>query len=226
MKAPTALTVPRAVPRNLVAPAAGGAYVLAWLAGLSVFSSSADVRSSGVQIVRAYRGHESAVALQYVLTEGLAGVFLGLVVWTARRRHGLSTLGVRAGLAAAAVSIVQCGLGLWLALAALDDADTTGTLYRSLNRLDGVKMLLLIGVGVAVTSQPTLPTWLRRFGAALSVSIAVSGLGYLAAVQAIALAAWVSLPCLIIVVAGLGLVRPSAGVPEHPEGPPRCSTPS
>jgi hypothetical protein len=197
-------------------------YSLSWVVGLLVFSSSTEVRSSGTQILRAYTGHQDAVALQYVLTEGLPAGFLAVVTWSlARAIRERATLARRlvltGGLAAAAVSLVQLVLGLWLSLGLVRsrDAGTAGTAFRTLNRLDGVKMLLIAGLAVGAArairrGYVALPNWLARVAAALAVTITLSAIGYLALNDTFAMAAWVSLPCLLVFVTGTGIALSGA----------------
>lgn len=68
-----------------------------------------------------YAGHRGVVMAQYVLTEGLPAVFLAVVVVALGRAAaaaGWERLGrgvPASGLAACAVSLVQCALGLLFA---------------------------------------------------------------------------------------------------------------
>lgn len=197
---------------------AGVGFVLSWLAGLSVFSSSTEVRSSGTQIHDAYTGHVGAVALHYLLTEGLPAVCLAVVVVAQARAirpaaRMTRTITAVAGLAAVTVSAVQLALGLWLSLDLVDDAstDTIGTMFGAINRLDGVKMLLLAVLAATVTrairrQDLDLPAWLAWTATALAITITLSGIGYLTLDNTLATAAWLSLPCLIIFITGTAVV--------------------
>ncbi|HEU5008418.1 MAG TPA: hypothetical protein VFT67_15690, partial [Jatrophihabitantaceae bacterium] len=190
---------------------------MSWIAGLLVFSSSSEVRSSGTQILSNYTGNQDAVALQYVLTEGLPAGFLAVVTWSLARalseRAILSRrLVLAGGLAAATVSLVQLALGLWLSsgIVSSRDAGVAGAVSDSINRLDGVKMLLIAGVAVGAMRAVrrryvALPNWLGRVAAALAVTITLSAIGYLALNDTFAAAAWVSLPCLLVFVTGTGI---------------------
>lgn len=116
-------------------PLPGGVgFALSWLAGLSVFSSSTQVRSSGAQIQLSYAGHVGLVGLQYVLTEGLPAVCLAIVTLALARAvrptaRATRTITAIAGITAACVSVMQLALGLWLSLDLVADAatDTIGT---------------------------------------------------------------------------------------------------
>jgi hypothetical protein len=177
-------------------------YLAFWIVGLLVGPSNLSVTSSGSAVVQAYAGHSGQAIIQYVLTEGLAGVALAIVLG--------GTLGGLAritGYCAAAVSVVQCGLGIWLAGCITPDgaAATARTVFDVIDRLDGVKMILLAGTAVIASIVARRPVWLRYAGFLLAVAITVSGIGYLLANATLAVAAWVSLPLLLIWVAGLGI---------------------
>ena len=196
---------------------AGIGYLLSWLVGLLVFSSSTQVRSSGAQVLHSYTGHQSAVALQYVLTEGLPAMFLAAVVWTLARTIAARAARARqvvlaAGLAAAAVSLVQLTLGLWLSTGLVDEraTSTAGAVFDVLTRLDGIKMLLIAMLAVAAARairrrDVQLPAWLAHLAAALAVMITLSAIGYLALDNTLAAAAWASLPCLLVFITLTGI---------------------
>src|SRR5690349_14034769 len=78
------ITVTRArtpVRRRLltVSGAAGAAYVLSWIAGLSVPAPSPKFTASGAEIAAAVSGHQAAMAVQFALTEGLPAIGLAVV---------------------------------------------------------------------------------------------------------------------------------------------------
>ncbi len=94
------------------------------------------------------------------------------------------------------------------------------TVFDAINRLDGVKMLLLAAVALAAfallrAGHPPLPRWLAYESLALAVAIAISGVGYLLLLSGPALAAWVSLPLLLVWVTGVGVALARA---EGPSG--------
>lgn len=203
---------------------AGIGYVAAWLAGLSIFSSSTTVNSAGTQVVAGYTGHQAVATAQFALTEGLAAVCLALVAAAIGRagvatgtgraraatRVGWARVVAVAGGAAAVISLAQCAMGVYLLNWAVPagHATTAGTLNEAITRIDGVKMLLLAGMGLAgarLARQGLLPRWLGYAGAGLAVAITVSGLGYLMLVNGLAAAAWASLPLLVVWVAGAGI---------------------
>jgi hypothetical protein len=125
--------------RRLTAPAmAGVAYLVAWVTGLAVWPSNLDVAASGSQVIAAYTGHRGVAMLQSLLVHGVAGVALAIVVLSlgqaARGRDAgpLTQATVVAGVGAAAVSLLQCALGLLLAGWAVPDGDSgrAGSLSR------------------------------------------------------------------------------------------------
>jgi len=195
---------------------AGIAYTAAWAAGLAVWPSNLDVATSGTQVVAAYTGHQVAAITQHLLVEGLAAVALAGVVLalgqTARRR-GAGRLGaatVLSGTAAVLLSLVQCTLGLMLAAGAVADGDTAraGVLFDVINRMDGAKrfvLAIMAGAGVGLVRAGLLPRWLGYAGALLAAALIVSGTGYLLLNSRLAIAAFVSLPLLLVWVTGAGI---------------------
>ena len=191
--------------RLLTAPAvAGVAYLLAWVTGLTVWPSNLDVAASGSQVAAAYTGHQGVAMTQSLLVHGVAAVALAIVVLAlgqaARRRDGgpLGPAMVVAGVGAAAVSLLQCALGLLLAGSAVPDGDSgrAGSLLAAINRLDGVKMLALAAMAASgaalVRRTRLLPSWLGYLGALLAVALVVSGIGYLLLSSTLAPTAYVA----------------------------------
>jgi hypothetical protein len=206
------------------------AYAASWVAGLSVAPSSTSVRPSGTAVLASYAGHLGAGTAQFVLTEGAASVLLGVVV-VALGRAGLRAGAGRAawltlgtGLAAAAIGVVQCGIGLYLtgSVVPAGRAGDAAALTDTISRLDGVKMLLLAATAIAgtVLARRTglLPRWLQWTGLALAVAIIASGIGYALLISSLALAAWVSLPLLLVWVAGVGILIAGPGRPARRSG--------
>jgi hypothetical protein len=204
--------------RLLAAPAVAGlVYLVAWAAGLAVWPSNLDVAASGSQVVAAYTGHRDVAMLQSLLVHGVAGVALAVVVLAlgaAARDRAAGQLGrvtVVAGVGAAGVSLLQCALGLLLAGWAVPDGDSgrAGLLFAAVNRLDGVKMLALAamaaGGAVLVRRTRLLPSWQGYLGFLLAVALVVSGAGYLLLSSALAPAAFVSGPLLLVWVTATGI---------------------
>jgi uncharacterized YccA/Bax inhibitor family protein len=90
------------------------------------------------------------------------------------------------------------------------------TVNDVINRLDGVKMLMLAGLAIAGFSlvqrgRTGLPRWLAAVALALAAALAVSSIGYLLLLDGPALAAWVSLPLLLVWVCGTGFALDRGG---------------
>ena len=202
---------------------AGIAFTVSWVAGLLVFSSSTDIHLTGAEVVAGYAGHEGLATTQFLLTEGTASLALAVVAVALSRagRHAgagkAAWLTLSAALAAAAIGLVQCVLGVFLTSSVVParHAGTAAAVNDAISRLDGAKMLVLAAMAVAgsVMAQQTrlLPRWLRGAGMALAVAITASGVGYTLLNNALALAAWVSLPLLLVWVTGSGVVLGRSG---------------
>ncbi len=174
------------------------------------------MHSAGREIQSTFAGHGGAVATQYVFTEGLPAVCLGVVVIALAGsiigdRRAQTRLLV-SGVTAVIISLIQCVLGIVLItqLVPSDRIDAIGRVSELIDRLDGVKMLLLAVVsltaGLAIwRGHLRLPRWLGYVAFALSAAIAISGIGYLFLVTGPAYAAWVSLPLLLVFVTGSAL---------------------
>ena len=168
-------------------------------------------------MVAGYTAHEGATATQFVLTEGTASLALAVVA-IALGRAGLrvgagraARLTAGAGCAAAVIALIQCALGLYLTVSVVParHAGTAVAVTEALNRLDGVKMLVLAIMAAAGTilarRTGLLARWLQSTGVALAAAITTSGIGYALLNPALALAAWVSLPLLLAWVTGAGI---------------------
>jgi hypothetical protein len=209
---------PRRTGLTTVPAIAGFAYVTAWVIGLAVANSSTNVRPTGGEIIAGFAGHEAAATAQFALTEGAASVALAVVA-IAVGRAGLRTSAARpatiligTATAAAAIALVQCALGVYLVISVTPagHAGTAVTLNDTITRLDGAKMFLLAVMAAAGTVMARrtgiLPRWLRWTGVALVVAIIASAIGYALLNNALAVAAWISLPLLLIWVTGAGIV--------------------
>jgi hypothetical protein len=197
--------------RRSLLPLSGASYLAAWVVGLVVFSSSTQVHSTGAQVLLGYAGHSVAVTTQFILTEGVTGLALAVVLWhLAARVDGRLGAVIRlSGLTASAISLGQCGIGVLVAtrFSSHHDVLAAGIAFDILTRLDGVKMLLL-AVSAGATAVAThrarvmLPSWLAVVSLATTATIAVSGAGYLALDSTLAAFAYASLPLLIGFVTG------------------------
>jgi hypothetical protein len=195
---------------------AGVLYTAAWVIGLAIWPTNLDVQASDGTVLAAYADHALAASTQATLVHGVAAVTLAIVV-VALARAGRAAGAVRpaavaavAGLAAAAVSLIQWLLDLTLAegIAPSGDAGRAGTVMEAINRLDGIKMLLLAtlaAAGVALARHGVLSTWLGVVGALLAVAIITSGIGYVFLVPQLASLALASGPLLLIWVTGAGI---------------------
>jgi hypothetical protein len=202
-----AIATPTARPTAAVR-AAGITYLAAWVIGLSVWPANPSVAATGPEVLTGLAGHTGAAIAQYVATQGIAGIALAVVVGTLRRPARVS------GYAAVVVSLVQCALGIHLAaaVAPTHHAATAHTVFALLNRLDGVKMLLLAATALLVCGPAVRAgraRWTDWTGLALAVAITVSGVGYLLLSTALAPAAYASGVLLLIWVTATALSRPS-----------------
>ncbi len=195
------------------------AYLAFWAVGLTVWSGATSMAMSSNGVVALYGGAPVRASLSIVFSEGLPAIpllVLLIAIAFAVRRRGAARAGLVvlvAGIAAVAVSLTECAIGLILTLAAAPahDATTAGRLFDALNRLDGVKMLLLAVAALAGSVGPAwraraLPIWLRVVGVALAVAIITSGIGYTFLIPSPAMAAVASLPLLLLWVSGSGVV--------------------
>lgn len=214
---------PRFVSLFRLSAAAGILFSLSWIIGLSVWSASTQVTQSGEDLLRLYEGHETIALVQFFFTEGLPALTLALVMvglGSRARASGEPFLGQAitiSSLAAATISLVQFGLGAFVCLVAVPakDAGTTKTVIDLLSRIDGVKMLFmtvfaLASFAVIRGGKTGLPRWLTWVAVPLAVTIFLSGLGFLFLLDSLSLAAYASLPLLMVWVTavGLALARP------------------
>jgi hypothetical protein len=209
-----------------VAGVTGIAYTLSWIAGLAVTAPSPKLTASGAEITAALAGHGAAVAAQFALTEGLpaAGLAIVSIALARRARRSAATVtawaALIAGAVAALISILQFALGAVLAGTA--SPGTAHLLYDVVNRLDGVKMLILAILGLAAAASGVLPRWLRYTGVALAIAITASGIAYLLLLQGLAVLAAPALVLLLLFITGTGITVGAAkrtvdsAQPTHP----------
>jgi hypothetical protein len=195
---------------------AGIIYSAAWVIGLTVWPTNLDVHASDTAVLATYAGHAAAASTQATLVHGIAALTLAIVVIAlarAGRSAGVareSSVVAISGLAAAAVSLIQWVLDLTLAdvIAPSGDAARAGLTLEAINRLDGVKMLLLAAfavAGVMLVRHGVLPPWLMIAGGLLAIAITASGIGYASLISPLALLAYASGPLLLIWVSGVGV---------------------
>ena len=194
---------------------AGIGYGVAWLAGLAAWPSNLSIEASKREIVSLYAQHMGQAAAQYLVVEGLAGVLLGIVLFYSIRRVSrcdptwTSRVAVAAGVVVA-ISLLQSLLGLFLvSSASKGHLSRSGDIYQLINRLDGVKQLLLgacvVMLGVLLRTTSNYPKTLMRTTVIVGIAVVPSGLAYLLLWNALAGTTFVSLPLLIFWVAGTGI---------------------
>src|SRR4051794_24427880 len=148
---PTTVTAaaPTAAHRRDWAKIAGLGYVGAWVVGLTAFGVGPASDASDTDVARYFADHRVMSATQSLLIHGVAAVAL-LVVLTALKRTGRSTVvASTAGVTAAALSFLQCGLDLYRSF--ISTGTTTASLVHIIDRIDGVKMFafaLMIGASI------------------------------------------------------------------------------
>jgi len=195
---------------------AGVAYVAAWIVGLAIWPSNVAITDSSREVVNVYGAHQGVGVAQFLLVEGVAAIALAFVVVAVARAAdhagaaAPSRLILAAGLTACLVSLVEAVLGVVLltSLASPAHVHGAGEVFDAINRLDGVKMLLLatvITTAVLARHVLRLPRWLSATGVLASVALVVSGVGYLTLDGALASAAFLSLPLLLVWVSGTGV---------------------
>ena len=197
----TAITSRTRRPLATTPAVTGIAFTMSWIIGLAIPAPSPRLTASGTTILAALAGHGGDVVANFVFTEGLPAAGLAaMAVYLSRRVRWV----LWPGLFAAVISLTQCGLGI--ALARATAPGTAHLLYESVNRLDGVKMLALAVVALAVAAAPGFPRWLRYLGVALGVSIVGSGVAYLFLLDSLAGLAYVAGVLLLIFIPAAGMV--------------------
>ena len=201
--------------RALRAAAAG--FSLVWLIGLAIPVPAVDLDASGRAALDAVTGQEVATALRASFVHGfaalaLAAVALGLARATAASgERRVARVAAVAGLTAAGLSVLQWSLELVLAgpVASAGEAGAADALVDAVNRVDGLKMLAIAALAVAgVTAARrvgVLPRWLVLLGPALALSLVIAAGGYGLLIPALAPAAFVALPLLMVWITGSGL---------------------
>lgn len=120
-------------------------------------------------------------------------------------------MGVGFGLAAAAISWVELGLGTWLIFTLVPEgrSGTAGATWHALNRVDGAKMFVLAVMAAALSvlamTTPPLPRWLAPLGFLLAAALVVSGLGYVLLAPGLGTSVWVSGILLVVFVTSFGV---------------------
>ena len=191
---------------------AGIVYVVAWVVGLAAWPANLALNATAGQVAAAHRAHPAESTVQYLLVEGIAGLLLGIVLAYVLRANRDRVTWQTAGPAllivvAVITSLTECVLALLVTAAATGGhVATAGSLFEVVNRLDGVKMFALAGVtSWLAATRPALPRWLRRVTVVVALALIASGLAYVTLTNAFGWTAFVSLPLLLLWVAGAGI---------------------
>lgn len=199
-------------PRN-VAKVAGFAYVGAWVVGLAAFGAGPAADATDAELTRYFADHRVMSAIQSLLVHGVAAVALLVVVAAVHRDGRSSRAGHAAGLAAVALSLVQCGLGVYRSV--VSTGSTTATLVHAIDRIDGVKMFALAAM-IAASIRPfraagMIGPRMTALGRVGVVSLVVSGVAYAGHVTGLLESAVLSLVLLVAWVAHTGVAVDRAG---------------
>lgn len=201
---------------------AGIGYTVAWVVSQFVGAPMPSVTASGGQVVAAFAGHDWPSIANLVLSEGIAAVALAAVVLLVARaasRAGARRAGLAVamfGVVAAATSLAELVMAAWLQYGPVTSgqAETAGTLWSALQRIDGVKMFVLAAMAVAVAvlalTSAVLPRWLALLALLLAVALGLSGLGYVLLDNALSDAVLVSAALLLAVVTATGVTLRSS----------------
>ena len=161
------------------------AYILAWIIGLSTGAPSLALNATVSQIVQAYTTHKTAAILQFIIAEGLTGLFLIVFVSSIYMCTKAKTMTAKvflaSGMLAGALSIIMAVLGITLITSTVLHGSVAGILHLSqtINRLDGPKMWILGLMGFSGVLLPfKLPSWIKIAGVAMGLSLVVSGFAY------------------------------------------------
>ena len=201
-------------PRALAS--AGAVYVAAWLIGLAIAPSAPSSDAADASIQTFYADNGSAALLQATLVHGIAGVALAVFVVTLARRLAAATgertvLVLAAGLAAAAVSLIQYAMEIGLnRVAAAGHVSASGTLFDAVNIADTVKLVLL-AVAIAAATRlaagaRALPRWVEVLGYALAPILVIGGAAFIVRSDALSAVLGVSLFLLLLWVAAVAAV--------------------
>ena len=186
---------------------AAGAYVGAWIVGLTAFGTGPGANATATEVAAWYADHRLTSVLQSISVHGVAALALLGVFVAAHRSVRSNRIALAAGMAAVALSIVQLGLGV--GRSAWSTGTMTSDLVDAIDRLDGLKMFALaVMIGTAVRGLRSVGLVGRPMavtGLFATVALAVSGAGYLLDVAPLEAAAFVSLPLLLVWVGTLGV---------------------
>lgn len=187
-----------------------GAFVACWVGGLSVGGPTLEAASNASDVENEFAG--SIQILVFALL--VHGIAAGLLVALGRCLPSAYAPRTPLTLAsiAAAFSLIQLGGEILLVTA--PEHISTASVWDTISRVDGAKMLVLAGV-IAIVALGTGEPFRRHL--ALTVSSAVSalalltsGVGYLTSIPALMTTATASLPLLLLwVLVAVHSTRPS-----------------
>jgi len=197
-------------------------YSVVWIVGLFVPVPVLTVDSSQLETWDKY-AHNTTAFVQALLVHGLAAIFLTIVAisaaqsasgrgWGSSRSRWIAGSGV----AAAAISIVQFVIEASLVVGTFGVSKTNAhDFWLAMNRLDGIKMFALAALVAACSmvdrnstaKEPFLPARWRIVNVLTAIALVLSGLGYAFLNAPLMLAAWASLPLLLLSITATGIIR-------------------
>jgi hypothetical protein len=184
----------------------GITFVAAWITGLMTATNGPKPTATGTALKAYFSAHQHAAMLQTLCVDALAGLALiGITLGLspkasnpARRRIQL------AGFVAAAISLIQAGIGEALAVqgAGSGSPSLVRGLFVALNDADTIKIallaLLVILVSATARRATTLPRWLTTAGIVFAPVLALSGLAFPLGSDALYGALYITLPLLLL----------------------------
>ncbi|MGI8483978.1 MAG: hypothetical protein ACR2OU_06920 [Thermomicrobiales bacterium] len=206
-----------------VTVAAAILYTVVWIVGLFVPVPALSVHSSHLKTWDKYAGNTTAL-IQALLVHGLAAILLAIVALSTARAVAQSTDErgtsrsrwiVGSGLVSAALSLIQFVIEASLVVGILGvNKSNAHDFWLAVNRLDGIKMFALAALvaafaGIDAKSHVNvqfLPSWIRIVNVLTAIALILSGIGYALMNAPLMLAAWASLPLLLISVTATGIV--------------------
>jgi hypothetical protein len=209
----TAIAIQRSVtraPARGVVASAGAVYVLAWIVGLLVAPAAPSPTASDATVATFFSDNHAAILAQATLVHGIAGVALAVfAVALARGTSRPTRLIVSAGVAAAAVSLIQFAMEVVLNRHVADhgSASATASLFHAVNHADTIKLVLLAVMIVAATRlMRGIPRWLGTLGMALGPILVIGGLAFVIDSGALGAVLELSLVLLLLWVAAVSVL--------------------
>jgi hypothetical protein len=184
----------------------GITFLAAWVTGLMTATNGPKPSATGTVLKAYYGTHQHAAMLQTLCVDALAGLALiGVTIGVSRMVSGPTRRRIQvAGFGAAAISLVQAGIGETLATegAGSGAPSLVRGLFVALNNADTVKIALLAVVVILVSTAArramSLPRWLTTSGIAFAPVLALSGLAFPLNSDALYGALYITLPLLLL----------------------------